>query len=84
MNANLLTEQDVSKRLRVSLACLRRWRLENRGPEYVKVGSLVRYDPDSLMNWLNSLPKGGTSADRKPPGREERSETLPSIQARTP
>lgn len=70
MNANLLTEIDVSKRLRVSLACLRRWRLERRGPEYIKVGSLVRYDPDTLAAWLTSLPKGGLCPDRKPPGSE--------------
>ncbi len=70
MNANLMTEMDVSKRLRVSLACLRRWRLEKRGPEYLKVGSLVRYDPDALAAWLASLPKGGLCQDRKPPGSE--------------
>lgn len=68
MNANLLTETDVSKRLRVSLACLRRWRLEKRGPEYLKVGSLVRYDPEALTAWVLSLPKGGLSTERKPPG----------------
>ena len=42
---NLLTECDVSERLHVSVASLRRWRLENRGPRFIKVGSLVRYRP---------------------------------------
>ena len=28
----LLTEQDVAQQLHVSLACLRRWRLERGGP----------------------------------------------------
>jgi DNA-binding transcriptional regulator YiaG len=38
---NLLTEQEVSRQLHVSLATLRRWRLERRGPKFIKVSSLV-------------------------------------------
>jgi hypothetical protein len=38
---SFLNEQEVSKRLNVSVATLRRWRLEKRGPMFVKVGSLV-------------------------------------------
>ena len=45
---NLMTEQDVSKRLNVSVASLRRWRLTKRGPAFLKVGSLVRYSPEEL------------------------------------
>lgn len=44
----LVTEVDVAKKLRVSLACLRRWRLERRGPPFLKVGTLVRYRVDEL------------------------------------
>ena len=56
----LLTEPEVADRLRVSLACLRRWRLERRGPRFLKVGSLVRYPADELNRWIESLPAGGT------------------------
>jgi hypothetical protein len=35
---SFLTEQQVSQRLNVSGATLRRWRLEKRGPMFVKVG----------------------------------------------
>ena len=58
---NLLTEQDVSRQLHVSLATLRRWRLEGRGPKFIKVSSLVRYRPEELEEWLVSQPVGGTS-----------------------
>jgi excisionase family DNA binding protein len=58
----LLTELEVAERLRVSLACLRRWRLERRGPRFLKVGSLVRYPAEELDRWINSLPVGGTPA----------------------
>ncbi len=63
--SNLMTEDDVSKRLNFSIASLRRWRLEKRGPLFIKVGSLVRYGPDDLEVWLSALPTGG-SANRAP------------------
>lgn len=50
----LLTEGDVSKRLNVSLAALRRWRVERRGPTYHKLGALVRYRPEEVDRWLRS------------------------------
>jgi hypothetical protein len=45
---SLLNEQQVSKQLHVSLACLRRWRWLKQGPAFVKLGSAVRYRPEDL------------------------------------
>jgi excisionase family DNA binding protein len=59
---NLLTEDEVAKQLNVSVASMRRWRLERRGPHFVKVGSLVRYRQEDLEAWLWSLPTGGSSS----------------------
>jgi len=58
---SFLNEQEVSKHLNVSIATLRRWRLEKRGPMFVKVGSLVRYRPEDLDSWVAALPTGGDS-----------------------
>ncbi len=55
----LLNETQVSEKLQVSLACLRRWRLRGEGPQYVKVGPLVRYRPDAVDSWVAELPTGG-------------------------
>lgn len=44
----------MAKRLNVSLASMRRWRLERRGPAFVKVGALVRYRPEDLDAWLRA------------------------------
>jgi excisionase family DNA binding protein len=55
----LLTESEVSKALRVSLATLRKWRVEKRGPRFIKIGSLVRYQLEDLREWLSKLPAGG-------------------------
>jgi excisionase family DNA binding protein len=69
MTGALLTEPEVAGLLRVSLACLRRWRLERRGPRFVKVGSLVRYPTDELDRWIDALPAGGA----RTPGNATRS-----------
>jgi hypothetical protein len=45
---SLLTENEVSACLKVSLACLRRWRLQGDGPQYVKVNNMVRYREAAL------------------------------------
>jgi hypothetical protein len=63
---NLLTEEEVAKHLHVSLAALRRWRLEGRGPRFIKVSALVRYRPEELEAWLASQPTGGTTAKPQP------------------
>jgi hypothetical protein len=56
-----LTEKDVAEQIKVSLASLRRWRLLQRGPRFIKVGALVRYRAEDLEQWLETLPAGGTS-----------------------
>ena len=65
--STLLTEEDVAQQLHVSVASLRRWRIERRGPQFIKVGSLVRYRPEELEARLAALPTGGASvAARRP------------------
>jgi len=55
----LVTESEVSRLLQVSLARLRKWRVEKRGPRFIKIGSLVRYRLADLHQWLSSQPTGG-------------------------
>jgi hypothetical protein len=62
---NLLTETEVAKQLRVSLAALRRWRVEGRGPRFIKVSSLVRYRPEELEEWVAAQPVGGSGASER-------------------
>lgn len=65
MSNDLQNETEVAKKLRVSLACLRRWRLEKRGPTFIKIGQLVRYRQEDLDSWLESLPTGGIGSGRR-------------------
>jgi len=62
---NFLTEKEVARQINVSLASLRRWRLMQRGPRFVKVGALVRYRPEDLEHWMEGLPAGGTEPQRQ-------------------
>jgi hypothetical protein len=55
----LLTENQVSENRQVSLAGLRRSRLRGEGPQYLKVGPLVRYRPGDIEDWVAGLPTGG-------------------------
>jgi predicted DNA-binding transcriptional regulator AlpA len=55
----LITEETLAKYLQVSLACLRRWRVERRGPAFIHVGRLVRYEWHSVESWLARQPRGG-------------------------
>lgn len=62
---NFLTEKEVALQLSVSLASLRRWRLEHRGPRFVKVGVLVRYRAEDLAQWTAALPAGGSNKQKQ-------------------
>lgn len=62
---NFLTEKEVARQINVSLASLRRWRLQQRGPRFVKVGALVRYRSEDLEQWMESLPSGGAAPQRQ-------------------
>jgi len=66
MSEIFLTELEVSQKTKISLATLRRWRLEGRGPRFRKFGSLVRYSEDELDNWMNAQPCGGDLGPIKP------------------
>lgn len=69
MSKVFFTEIEVSRKTKISLATLRRWRLEGRGPRYRKFGSLVRYGEDELDDWMDAQPGGGDAPPRIQPGR---------------
>lgn len=76
MNSRFLTECEVSERTQISLATLRRWRLENRGPKYYKFGSLVRYGEDELIRWEQTQPTGGENVGESIPVKSVRTNIL--------
>jgi len=55
----LLTEHDVARLLKVSVATIRRRRLLRQPPYPVRIGSSVRYTPDSIFTFLAESQTGG-------------------------
>ena len=58
---NLLKESSVAARLNIEVATLRRWRWAGKGPKFLKIGSAVRYDRDSLTEFLEAAERNSTS-----------------------
>jgi len=63
----LLNEREAAAALGVGVNLLRRWRMANRGPRFVKLsgrigrtGGRVAYPIAALYEWLESLPAGGS------------------------
>jgi predicted DNA-binding transcriptional regulator AlpA len=58
--STLLTEKQAAERLSLSLATLRRRRMERRPPGFVKIGASVRYRPEDVEAFIEaSVVKGG-------------------------
>ena len=45
----------------VSPRTMQRWRMEGRGPAYVRVGRLIRYRQSALSEWLDLQQRCSTS-----------------------
>lgn len=63
MTTDLMSEREVAGILRVTVQCLQKWRLEKKGPEYIKLGKRVRYDPAALERFIDErrVKPGGLS-----------------------
>ena len=57
--ATLLNEHEVARITGLSVASVRRWRLLQQGPKYIKIGSAVRYRTEDVRAWLDTRPVGG-------------------------
>jgi hypothetical protein len=55
----LADERETARFLRISSACLRRWRARGEGPPWLRVGErLVRYDLAAVQHWLKGQTEG--------------------------
>lgn len=55
----LLTDVEVAKVRNQSVATIRRERLHKIGIRFLHVGGSVRYRPEDVKAWIDSLPTGG-------------------------
>jgi predicted DNA-binding transcriptional regulator AlpA len=55
----LVTEHDVARITGLSFPSVRRRRLLRQGPKYLRIGAVVRYQPEDISARLESCPSGG-------------------------
>jgi predicted DNA-binding transcriptional regulator AlpA len=48
----LLNEHEVADSCSINVLTLRKWRSQKRGPQFVKIGALVRYRPEAVDAWI--------------------------------
>ena len=58
----MLDEVQVARVLAVSIAALRRWRREGRGPEFTRLERCIRYNVKSIECWLAENSSGNKKA----------------------
>ena len=58
----MLDKVQVARVLAVSIAALRRWRREGRGPEFTRLGRCIRYNVKSIECWLAENSSGNKKA----------------------
>jgi Helix-turn-helix domain len=58
----MLSEKEAARILAVSIAALRRWRREGRGPTFIRLERCVRYDLRSIELFLAENSSGNRRA----------------------
>lgn len=59
----LLDEQELAALLRVSVTTIRQWRKNRTGPQYLKIGAMIRYRPEAVEAWLDNRPIRGVRSE---------------------
>jgi predicted DNA-binding transcriptional regulator AlpA len=50
----LLKIDQVASILKVSVGCIRAWRIKGEGPPAIRIGTALRWDPAEVDDWLDS------------------------------
>lgn len=51
-----LTPDDLARMWQVSVGTIANWRTDKKGPEFIRIGGLVRYSPAAVQAWLAKQP----------------------------
>lgn len=50
-----ITPEQLSRFLAIPMKTLSRWRSEDKGPDFTRLGKYVRYNADDVARWLDGL-----------------------------
>jgi len=62
MMDQLLTTEELATRLRVNPSTIRRWRLDDVGPPYLRIGTVYRYPLSALETWMAESLRGSIAS----------------------
>lgn len=65
-NSEVLDAKGAASELGLTVQTLARWRVEGRGPKYMKLGGAVRYTRDAIDNYRRDCERSSTSDRRQP------------------
>jgi predicted DNA-binding transcriptional regulator AlpA len=51
-----LTPEDLARRWQISIGTISNWRTKKAGPEFIRIGGLVRYNLEAVTAWEASQP----------------------------
>jgi len=57
----MLTTDELAHQLKISKNTLAAWRVSGKGPEFVKLGRRVVYDPKAIFAWVEASTRKSTS-----------------------
>ena len=63
-NENLLTTEEAGNVLGMSEQTLRIWRMENKGPSYIRINRSIRYRREDLEAFISSNRKVGGNNEK--------------------
>jgi predicted DNA-binding transcriptional regulator AlpA len=63
VSRTLLTEQQAAELLTIKVKTLQKWRVCGGGPKFIKLGRAVRYDPDSLLEFVRERTVASTAEE---------------------
>jgi predicted DNA-binding transcriptional regulator AlpA len=55
-DTQFLTPDDLASMWQLSVVTFANWRTNKKGPEFVRIGGLVRYSPAAVNDWLAKQP----------------------------
>jgi hypothetical protein len=58
----LWTPDDLGTFLGIPVKTLRDWRFKGYGPQWLRLGKHVRYDPETVRQWIDTLNRSTEAA----------------------